>query len=80
MANAWHVFTGNVEVPAELQRDNLLRLRAMERRHVRDHPDGERLGLTEILAAKGLSGAALDESVTAICRSDRLWVDLMLIE
>lgn len=79
LADGFSMAAGNF-VSARAERDNVRRLRAMERRHVRDHPDGERLELTEILAAKGLSGEPLAETVRAICQSDRLWIDLMLVE
>ena len=79
LADGFSMAAGNF-VASRPERDNVRRLRAIERRHVRQYPEGERLELAEILAAKGLSGDALEDALAAICRSDRLWIDLMLVE
>lgn len=79
LADGFSMAAGNF-VALRAERDNVRRLRTMEQRHVRDYPEGERLELRLILRAKGLTGEMLEETVAAICRSDRLWVDLMLLE
>lgn len=60
--------------------DDLNRIRAIEERHIRDTPDGEREELREILRLKGLDGHVLDEATKAISARKSVWIDLMLVE
>ena len=58
--------------------DNMRRIRKIEERHIRDHPQGERLEVREILARKGLSGRVLDQATDAITRDKESWIALMM--
>lgn len=60
--------------------DDARRLRALEERHIRDYPDGEREELRQILAAKGLSGQVLEDATDAIAKNRKNWVDIMLVD
>ena len=56
------------------------RLRAVERRHVRTHPEGERQEIRQIFLNKGFEGAELEEMVQLITGRPDVWVDTMLAE
>lgn len=60
--------------------EQVARLRTMERRHIRDFPEGERLEIATILKKKGLKGAQLEDAVRVMTSHDGLWVDMMLVE
>lgn len=60
--------------------DDARRLRALEERHIRDYPEGEREELRQILAAKGLGGQILEDATDAIAKNRKNWVDLMLVD
>ena len=60
--------------------DNADRLREVERRHIRDFPEGEREELRQILAQKGLSGKVLDAATDAIARDKDAWVEIMMVD
>ena len=60
--------------------DDYQRLAAMERRHIRLIPEGERSELREILRNKGLEGEVLESAVAAISANPSAWVDMMLVE
>ena len=51
-----------------------------EHRQVALHPEGEREEIRQILAAKGLSGDALDSAVVAVTSDADRWVDVMLTD
>ncbi len=52
----------------------------LERRHVRQFPEGEREEVRQILREKGFSGQALQEGVEALTRDKARWVRFMLTE
>jgi len=79
LADGFSMAAGNFAA-TRAERENVERLRAMEHRHIRDHPEGERLELRVILEEKGLTGERLDRTVHALTSHDELWVDLMLLE
>lgn len=56
------------------------RLRAMERRHVRLDPDGEREEIRQIFRAKGLEGEQLELVVETITSNETAWIGTMLAE
>jgi len=59
--------------------DNVLRLREIEERHIRDHPEGEREEARQILQAKGLEGTALELATNSITANRENWINLMLV-
>ncbi|WP_018697798.1 VIT1/CCC1 transporter family protein [Amorphus coralli] len=56
------------------------RLRAVELRHVRTEPDGERQEIRQIFKNKGYEGKALEEMVALITERQDVWIDTMLAE
>ena len=60
--------------------DELARYREIEKRHIRQEPDGEREEIRQILQAKGLEGAALDDAVKAVTSSEETWINTMLVD
>lgn len=58
--------------------DNTRRIREIEKRHIRDFPEGEKLEVREILARKGLSGQVLSQATDAITQDREAWISLML--
>ena len=56
------------------------RLTAIERRHIRTNPDGERREIYEIFRARGVSGDDLDNITDTITANEDLWIDVMLAE
>jgi VIT1/CCC1 family predicted Fe2+/Mn2+ transporter len=60
--------------------DDRARIREVERRHIKDVPDGEREEVRQILLAKGLTGKSLDDAVAAISSDENNWIDFMLNE
>lgn len=79
LADGFSMAAGNYSgTKAEL--DDAKRIRAIEERHVRLEPDGERAELREILAQKGLEGDTLEAAVNAIAKDRTTWIDMMLVE
>lgn len=60
--------------------DQRARLIAVEERHIRDHPNGEREELRQILSARGLSSNVLEQAVAEIASQKRKWIELMLTD
>ena len=58
--------------------DDAKRLRAVEEKHIRLAPEGEREEIRQIMAGKGLTGDTLEGAVEAITADRRVWVDTML--
>ena len=63
---------------AKAEQDNIRRIRAIEERHIREHPEGERREAREILARKGLEGAVLEQATDAIVADREAWIALMM--
>lgn len=77
LADGFSMAAGNYSgTKAEL--DNINRIRAIEERHIRLYPDGERNEVREILTQKGLSGHVLDEATDAITANHDNWINLMI--
>ena len=77
LADGFSMAAGNYSgTKAEL--DNIHRIRAIEERHIKLYPDGERKEVREILAQKGLSGSVLDDATAEITSNHDNWVDLMI--
>lgn len=60
--------------------DDVERLKAIERKHIRQVPEGERQEIRHILASKGLEGQVLEGAVEAITAREDVWIDTMLAE
>lgn len=60
--------------------DDLARIREVERRHIRHDPEGEREEVRQILAAKGLSDATLEDAVAAVTADESAWIALMVTD
>ena len=77
LADGFSMAAGNyTATKAEL--DDIQRLRAIEERHIRLYPEGERLELRAILAQKGLSGDTLEQATEQIARNRKRWIETML--
>ena len=77
LADGFSMAAGNYST-TKSERDDILRLRAVEERHIARYPEGERRELRAILSAKGLSGATLDDAVDQIARNQTVWIDTMI--
>ncbi len=55
-------------------------LRAIEKRHIELHPEGEREEIRQIFAAKGFSGEHLESVVEVISADHGRWIQTMLTE
>jgi VIT1/CCC1 family predicted Fe2+/Mn2+ transporter len=58
--------------------DDAERLRAVEERHIREAPEGEREEVRQIMAGKGLAGNTLEGAVEAITADRNVWIETML--
>ncbi|WP_037310799.1 VIT1/CCC1 transporter family protein [Ruegeria halocynthiae] len=77
LADGFSMAAGNYSgTKAEL--DNIRRIRAIEERHIRLYPEGEREEVREILNQKGLSGRVLTEATDAITANHDNWISLMI--
>ncbi len=54
--------------------------RAMERRHIRQIPDGEREEVRQIFASKGFQGKDLERAVEIITENEERWIRTMLVD
>jgi len=60
--------------------DDRTRLREIERRHIREDPEGEREETRQILRLKGLSEQTLEQAVDDISRNQGAWIEMMLVD
>ncbi len=60
--------------------DDYKRIRQIELRHIRQHPEGEREELRQIFAAKGFTGEELERMVGAFSKNEEIWLETMLTE
>lgn len=65
-------------IKAEL--DDRRRIRAVEERHIRDVPEGEREELRQILRLKGLGGTVLDAATVQIAADREKWIGAMMTD
>lgn len=79
LADGFSMAAGNYSgTKADL--DDRKRLRAIEHRHIQDHPEGEREELRQILALRGLKDQLLEDATEAIAANTDKWVELMLTD
>lgn len=79
LADGFSMAAGNYSgTKADL--DDRNRLREVEARHIRDHPEGEREELRQILELKGLKGQVLEDAVDAISAETQRWIEIMLTD
>ncbi|MGX9351600.1 VIT1/CCC1 transporter family protein [Shimia sp. W99] len=77
LADGFSMAAGNYSgTKAEL--DHARRLRRVEKRHLREHPEGERREIKEILRLKGLEGEVLEAAADAITANEEAAIQLML--
>jgi len=62
------------------ERDAHERLEAIERRHIEEHPEGEKEEIRQIIRNKGLDGEVLEHVVERITGDHDVWVRMMLAE
>lgn len=60
--------------------DDYHRLKEIEYRHIRIHPEGEREEIRQIYKEKGFEGAELEKAVELITSDPDRWVETMLTE
>jgi len=65
---------------ARTDEDNYERLRAIERRHIRKNPEGEREEIRQIYSKKGFSGDDLEKVVDILSQNRKVWIDVMMQE
>ena len=79
LADGFSMAAGNYSgTKADL--DDRTRLSALEHRHIKEYPEGEREELRQILELKGLRGALLDDATDAIAGDPNKWVEMMLTD
>jgi vacuolar iron transporter family protein len=79
LADGFSMAAGNfLGTRAEI--DELNRVRAIEARHIRENPDGEREEIRQIYEKKGFAGDDLKQVVATLTADDKRWVDEMVIE
>jgi VIT1/CCC1 family predicted Fe2+/Mn2+ transporter len=62
------------------ERDDFLRIREIEARHINVDPEGEREEVRQIYAAKGFQGKDLESVVTFVTADNERWISTMLSE
>lgn len=79
LADGFSMAAGNYSgTKAEV--DEVKRIWEIEKRHIAQAPEGEREEVRQILRAKGITGEALEEAVTAITSDEERWIKTMLVE
>ena len=79
LADGFSMAAGNYSATkAEL--DDRQRIIEVERRHIRDHRDGELEELRQILELRGLSGATLTDATRQIAANREKWINIMLTD
>ena len=79
LADGFSMAAGNYTA-TKAEYEDIERLRAVEKRHIREVPDGEREEIRQILRGKGLSGQTLEDAVEESSRDESIWIDMMLVE
>ncbi len=60
--------------------DDYKRIKAIELRHIRTYPEGEREEIRQIYQRKGFKGDELEAMVKLITAKEEVWLDIMLFE
>ncbi|NNU17558.1 hypothetical protein HK107_14600 [Parvularcula sp. ZS-1/3] len=79
IADGFSMAAGNYS-GVKAENDERSRLRAMELRHIRQVPEGERAEVREIFRRKGFEGPDLDRAVEVISSDNDRWAAFMLTE
>ena len=79
VADGFSMAAGNFAA-TKAERDDYRRLRAVEERHIRRAPEGEREEVRQIFAAKGFVGSDLERAVDVITADRDRWIDTMMVE
>lgn len=79
LADGFSMAAGNYSA-TKADLDNLNRLREVERKHIREIPEGEREEIRQILRLKGLRGDVREQAMEAITSDEAVWVDMMVAE
>ncbi|MFD0914824.1 VIT1/CCC1 transporter family protein [Pseudahrensia aquimaris] len=79
LADGFSMAVGNYS-GNKAESDDTARIRAIEKRHIKEVPDGEKAEVREILASKGLSGVALEQAVEEITKDEDSWINIMLTD
>jgi len=77
LADGFSMAAGNYSA-TKAERDNIMRIRAIEERHIVTYPEGERREARAILEQKGLTGDVLEQATDAIIADRENWIALML--
>lgn len=62
------------------EHDDFERIKSIELRHIRHHPDGEREEVRQIYARKGFGGEELERMVQLTTAHEDIWIEVMLAE
>ncbi len=62
------------------EHDDYERIKAIELRHIRNYPEGEREEIRQIYARKGFKGEELEAMVELLTAKEDVWLDTMLKE
>lgn len=79
LADGFSMAAGNYSA-TKTEIDDKRRLKAVEKRHIRAFPAGEREEIRQIFAAKGFEGEDLERVVEVITATESRWVETMLTE
>lgn len=79
LADGFSMAAGNYS-GTKADADNAQRLREIEKRHIREHREGEMEELRQILAQKGLTGHVLDAAAEAISKDEQAWIEIMMVD
>jgi VIT1/CCC1 family predicted Fe2+/Mn2+ transporter len=79
VADGFSMAVGNY-LSTKANRQVVERIRAVEEKHIREVPDGEREEIRQIFAGKGFDGEILEKIVRVITSDRRRWIDTMVTE
>lgn len=62
------------------EHDDYERIKSIELRHIKRHPEGEREEVRQIYARKGFAGKELERMVALVTEREDIWLEVMLSE